>query len=501
MSSDQTSQTETTAAPAPTSRGQRPTSEAFRRFIADQWAPRPAPTTEARDVASFTVPRRAAVSDAFPGKRLVFPAGPLKQRNNDCDYRFRPHSAFAHLTGLGQDEEPDAVLVFEPTDSGHDAVLFFRPLADRDTTEFYGNAQYGELWVGVRPSLEDFRNQLGLECRHVDELTDALTKNVTDGGVDVMVVREADLRITALLDEARGGASDTVEAADADLARFASELRLVKDSYEVEQMRLAVAATVTGFERIVEHLPQAVAHVRGERVVESAFSSVARIEGNGLGYDVIAASGNHACTLHWTRNDGPVRDGEMILVDAGVEVDSLYTADITRTIPVNGSYSPQQRQVYQAVLDAADAAFSVVKPGVTFRSVHEAAMQVIAERLVEWGFLSCTVAETLDEATGGYHRRWMVHGTSHHLGIDVHDCAQARREMYVDAELREGMIFTIEPGLYFKADDLSVPEEFRGIGVRIEDNVLVTADGYENLSSALPRDPDGVEVWMRGLRK
>src|SRR5690606_8921959 len=196
---------------------------------------------------------------------------------------------------------------------------------------------------------------------------------------------------------------------------------------------------------------------------------------------------------------GVVREGDLVLLDAGVEVDSLYTADVTRTLPVSGRFTEVQRRVYQAVLDAADAAFAAARPGARFRDVHAAAMEVIAARLEEWGLLPCTAAESL-APEGQYHRRWMVHGTSHHLGLDVHDCAHARREMYVDGVIEPGMVFTVEPGLYFKSDDLTVPEEYRGIGVRIEDDVLVTADGNENLSAALPRRPEDVEAWMARLR-
>jgi Xaa-Pro aminopeptidase len=181
-------------------------------------------------------------------------------------------------------------------------------------------------------------------------------------------------------------------------------------------------------------------------------------------------------------------------------VDSLYTADITRTLPASGTFSPAQAKVYQAVLDAADAAFAVAHPGTRFRDVHRAAMQVIAERLHAWGLLPEGVdVEAALDREGQFHRRWMVHGTSHHLGLDVHDCAQARRELYLDAELRPGMVFTIEPGLYFTADDRVAPQELRGIGVRIEDDVLVTQDGCENLSAALPRTIAGIESWMAGL--
>ena len=484
---------------------QRPSSPAFRRFIGSGWGPRPEGLPPRLESAAHAAGRRSAVSAGLPGERLVVPAGVLRVRSNDTDYRFRPHSAFAHLTGLGTDREPDAVLVLEPgPDGGHDAQLYFRPRAEQDSEEFYANPRYGELWVGVRPSLAEVAAETGLDCRPIEELGDALTKDVgRDGGaVQVRVVRGADPSVDALVDAARSAAGTDAEAAekaDAELARVLSELRLVKDEWEIGQLRLAVEITARGFADIVRALPSAVGAARGERVVETAFESRARREGNAVGYDTIAAAGAHACTLHWIRNDGEVGQADLVLVDAGVEVDSLYTADVTRTLPVSGSFSQPQLRVYRAVLDAADAAFAAAKPGVRFRDVHAAAMQVIAERLHGWGLLPGTVEESLDRE-GQFHRRWMVHGTSHHLGLDVHDCAQARREMYLDAELVPGMVFTIEPGLYFRPDDLLAPEELRGIGVRIEDNVVVVEDGVENLSAMLPREPAEVESWMASLR-
>ena len=476
-------------------RSQRPNSQAFRDFMASDWAHRTPPQVTRDAVADHTAQRRAKVSASFPGERLVIPAGGLKVRSNDTDYRFRPHSAFAHLTGLGSDEEPDAVLVLHPEDGGgHEAVLYFRPLAGRDTEEFYADARYGEFWVGARPTLEEIETRTGLRCAHIDELPDALAKDA--GQIRLRVVPEADEAISAVVNKHREGAA---AEADAQLAEALSELRLVKDDWEIGQLREAVAATIAGFGDIVRELERATGHPRGERVIEGAFGARAREEGNGIGYDTIAAAGNHATTLHWIRNDGTVRPGELVLVDAGVEVDSLYTADVTRTIPVDGTFTEVQRRIYTAVLDAADAAFAFARPGVKFRDVHTTALRVLAERLQEWGLLPVSVAEAISPE-GQQHRRWMPHGTSHHLGLDVHDCAQARREMYLDAELAPGMVFTIEPGLYFKADDLAVPAEYRGIGVRIEDDVLVTETGVENLSAALPRRPEDVEAWMASLR-
>ncbi len=493
-----------------------PRSAAFRAFIARDWAARPDRLPPPLPAAAYAARRRDALAARFPGQRLVLPAGPLTRRSNDTDYRFRAHSAFAHLTGLGGEREPDAVLVLEPRRPGssapeheapgptHDAILYFRPRAERDAEEFYADARYGELWVGVRQSLEEIEAETGIESRHLDELLDALAKDLGPAGEGTVlrVIRDADAGLTARLDRVREKASQAEGSADADaeLDRAASELRLVKDGFEVEQMRLAVAATVRGFADIVRALPEASDGERGERVVEGVFALRARREGNGVGYETIAASGPHACTLHWIRNDGPVRPGDLILVDAGVEVDSLYTADVTRTLPVSGRFSRAQRRVYEAVLEAADAAFEVARPGRRFRELNDVAQAVIARRLAEWGLLPGSAEESIDP-DGQFHRRWIVHGVSHHLGIDVHDCARARREMYLDGVLEPGMVFTIEPGLYFREEDLLAPAELRGIGVRIEDDVLVTADGCENLSAALPRTPDELEAWMRELRR
>ena len=486
------------------SRSQRPSSAAFREFISSGWD-ETVPDAERRESADYTPERRDALVRRLPGTRLVLPAGVLKVRANDTDYPFRPDSAFAYYSGLGTDEEPDSVLVVEP--SAEDptvsvATYFFRPRAGFDTAEFYADSRYGEMWVGRRPTVAEAAQRIGIEVRHIDELRDHLAKDV-GAQLSLTVMPEVDASIEAMVQEIRaqnglpGG--DEAAAESAALEEAASEARLVKDDYEVRQMRLAVEATLRGFEDVIRNLPAAVGHPRGERVIEGVFAATARADGNGVGYDTIAAAGDHACTLHWTRNDGSVRGDELVLVDAGVEIDSLYTADVTRTLPVSGTFSPVQRKVYEAVLEAADAAFAVARPGLAFRDLHTAAMKVLAARLEEWGLLPGTAAESL-APEGQWHRRWMPHGTSHHLGLDVHDCAQARREMYLDAELVPGMVFTIEPGLYFKENDLLVPEELRGIGVRIEDDVLVTETGVENLSAAAPRRAEDVEAWIAGLR-
>lgn len=464
-----------------------PYSEKFKKFIVSGWEPYSDELPTELASAPWAAKRREAIVEQNPGATLVFPAGPLKVRANDTDYRFRPHTAFAYYTGLGEDREPDAVLVVSESES----VLFFRPRAPRTDREFYADARYGEMWVGQRDSLEEMASLTGLECRDVRSLEEYLA-----GRDNLRVVRESDPAVTELVDRVRGGAE---EKADEELHRLASSQRFVKDQYEIDEMGRAVAATKVGFDAVIRELPNAVANGRGERWVEGIFALHARHLGNAVGYDTIAAGADHANTLHWIVNDGDLADGDLLLLDAGVEVNSLYTADITRTLPVGGTFTPEQRRVYDAVLRAQQAGIDACVAGRPWKEVHAASIRVVAEFCEELGILPVSVNESVSEE-GGQHRRWMVHGTSHHLGLDVHDCAHASREDYREGTLQPGMIITVEPGIYFKSTDLLVPEEYRGIGVRIEDDVLITEDGPVVLSDAFPRTADDVEAWIARLQ-
>ncbi|GAB2687964.1 aminopeptidase P family protein [Kitasatospora kifunensis] len=445
--------------------------------------------TELRDLAPiaqapYAAARRAALSAAFPGQRLVIPAGNLRTRANDTEYSFRAASEYVHLTG---DQTQDAVLVLEPrAEGGHDQALYLLPRSNRENGEFWLDGQ-GELWVGRRYSLAEGEQLLGLPTRDVRNAAEELA--AADASVPTRIVRGYDAGLEA--------AVTSTEDGDDELKVFLSGLRLVKDAWEIDQLRAACAATVNGFTDVVRELSQAVA--TSERWIEGTFWRRARVEGNDVGYGSIAAAGPHATTLHWVRNDGEVRPGELLLLDAGVETTTLYTADVTRTLPINGTFNPLQRKIYDAVYAAQEAGIAAVKPGGRFRDFHDAAQRVLAEHLLAWGLLDATLYDVEKVLELGLQRRWTLHGTGHMLGLDVHDCAHARREAYVDAVLEPGMCLTVEPGLYFQQDDVTVPEEYRGIGVRIEDDILVTADGNENLSAGLPRTADAVEAWMAEL--
>ncbi len=460
-------------------------SDRFAEFMRSGWSPSDYEGLQPLEVVTYAYARRQVLSAAFPGVRLVLPAGGEKVRSNDTNYQFRPHSAFAYYSGVqGADSTADAVLVMEPTVDGHLSYLYIRPRSTRDTDAFYRDYKYGELWVGRRYTLSEAQARYQIDTRLVDDLEALLKDNK-----ETLIIREVDSTIDSLVKD---------NERDKDFLTFTSEQRLTKDEYELVEMQKAVDATGLGFNDVISAIPAAVATPRGERVLEAAFYGRARVLGNDLGYNTIVGGGAHACVLHWVRNDGDVRLGDLVLVDAGIEVDSFYTADITRTLPVSGKFTPAQRSLYMLVYEAQLAGFAAIKPGVKFSEINAACQKVLAEGLEAMGVLTVTAAESLEPELG-LHRRWTLHGVSHHLGIDVHDCAHARKEQYLDKELEVGMVLTVEPGLYIQPHDELFTPEYRGIGIRIEDDIVVTETGYRNLSEDIPRHPDDIEKWMKAL--
>ncbi len=460
-------------------------SDQFAEFMRSGWAPSDYEGLEPLEVVTYAFARRQVLSAAFPGIRLVLPAGGYKVRANDTDYQYRPHSAFAYYSGVqGADATADAVLVMEPTEGGHLTYLYIHPRSTRDTDAFYRDAKYGELWVGRRFTLDEAKARYQIDTRLVNDLEDFLKD-----GKETLIIRGED----PLVD----GAVKKNKRED-DFKVFTSEQRLVKDEYEIREMQKAVDASALGFNDVISVMPAAVATPRGERVLEAAFYGRARVLGNDLGYNTIVGAGAHACVLHWIRNDGDVRAGQLVLVDAGVEVESFYTADITRTLPVSGKFTPAQRALYMLVYESQLAGLAAIKPGVKFSEINNACQEVLAKGLADMGVLTVSAEESMKPEVG-LHRRWTLHGVSHHLGIDVHDCAHARKENYLDKELEVGMVLTVEPGLYIQPDDELFAPEYRGIGIRIEDDIVVTEDGCRNLSEDIPRHPDEIEKWMKSI--
>lgn len=426
--------------------------------------------------AEAAAAHRARVGALFPGRAVVVAAGSAPVRSNDTRYDFRPDSNFAWLTGCAAE---DAVLVLRPSGAGHDATLYLPAPARPGEPGFFSDAAHGELWVGGAPGPGDWADALRLEVRPSGELETALT------GL-------ADPLITGPL--GTGPLTADRHKPSAELERTLAESRMIKDDWEIARLREAVDHTVSGFAAVVREFPTAL-EGPGERWLQGTFERHARTYGNGPGYATIVGSGAHAPTLHWVRCDGPVRPDDVVLLDMGVETRDLYTADVTRTFPASGRFSAAQTQVHDLVEKAHRAALAQVRPGARFTDFHHAAMEVIARGLHDWGLLPVSVDKALSDR-GQHHRRWLVCGIGHHLGLDVHDCAQSSYEAYQGAEMAPGMVLTVEPGLYFHAHDLKVPPELRGIGIRIEDDILVTPDGSEVLSAELPLDAAGLERWM-----
>ncbi|GAB6903474.1 aminopeptidase P family protein [Kineosporia succinea] len=432
-------------------------STGFQSWISQGWEDRPVPAPVNAAAAQAAADHRDRLSAALPGRTLVLASGAARNRNGDADYAFRADSDFVWATSC---QAEGSVLVMTPHGTGHDATLYLPPPARPGEKDFYASAAHGELWVGPSAGLAEWAAALGVRVRPVSEF-------VAPDGVD-----------------------------EAETAEVASDLRMIKDDWEIAQLREAIDATVGGFAAVAGELPRVLAENLGERWLQGTFDRHARTFGNGPGYATIVGSGPHAPILHWVRCDGPVLPGETLLLDMGVEADSLYTADVTRTIPASGEFTGIQRAVHDLVEASHRAGMAQVRPGAQYSDFHFASMEIIARGLHDWGLLPVSVDEALSPQ-GQQHRRYLACGVGHHLGLDVHDCGMSVYDKYHGAPLQAGMVLTVEPGLYFHAHDETLPPELRGIGVRIEDDLLVTPGGHEVLSGALPIDAAGLEKWTR----
>lgn len=462
--------------------------EALTDFMLKDWAaPSGAPIQPLPHAAAFAA-RRRALSRRFPGEAIVVPTGHEKVRANDTNYPFRPGSDFYYLTG---NLEPDCVLVMVPKPrGGHRDILFVEPNPGRSDPTFFTDRVKGELWVGPRLGVEQSRARFGVhECRGLPVLPETLASIAGKH----RLLRDMSASVDRALHQSLHPKAQ--RRADRELASFLSEMRLIKEPLEIGELQRAVRSTRRAFDDVILRLRTA----KSEREVEGVFNLRARVEGNDVGYGTIAASGQHACVLHWTRNDGRLSKKDLLLLDAGVEQTSLYTADVTRTLPISGRFSKAQREVYELVLRAQKAALAAVRPGNDFMDPNRAAMEILAHGLEAMGILPDAEHALRDDQQ--LYKRYTLHNVSHMLGIDVHDCAQARQETYRYGKLRPGMVLTVEPGLYFQIDDQTVPKRYRGIGVRIEDDVLVTPRGMKNLTAGFPTEAADVEAWMAKIWK
>lgn len=407
-----------------------------------------------------------------------------KVRNHDSHYRFRPDSDFWYLTGFA---EPEAALVLLPDgpDSRPRSVLFLRE-KDRER----------EIWDGLRLGVEAAPERLGVdEARPITRLWEDLPELLASRERIVYRTGQCEDRdrrlletLTRLRARARGGVLPPVELLDT--APLLHEQRLFKTPEELTLMRRA--AEITG--QAHEAAMLAAAPGGNEREIDGLLDyTFRRLGGTGAAYSNIVAGGPNACILHYHENDQPLRDGDLLLIDAGAEYE-YYAADVTRTFPVNGTFNPEQRAIYQVVLDAQLAALEAVRPGRPFDAYHQAALETIVDGLLGLGLLKGERAAILSD---GSYRRFFMHRTGHWLGLDVHDCGAYVRDGH-PRELAPGMVLTVEPGIYVSPDDDTVEPRWRGIGVRIEDDVLVTVDGHEVLTAGIPKTVEGVEAACRG---
>lgn len=425
--------------------------------------------------------RRARVLDDLGTSALVVPAGPSRFKNGDTEYRFRPDSEFLWLTGWG---EPEALLVLRGHAADDRCVLFVPPRVPE-----------AELWTGTRLGVEGACAELGADAAFpIDEMESRLP-DLLDGAehVYVRLGREPalDRIVVATLGSARARAQRTggrpVGVLDPGL--LLDEHRLVKDDDELALIRTAAALSVQAFRAAI---PRVAAGV-GEWEIQAALEGTFLAGGAwGPAFGTIVAGGAHACTLHYTRNDARLPEDGWVLIDAGAEV-AGYGGDITRSLPVTGRGTPAQRDLHDVVRAARDAALAVARPGATIDDVERAVRDRLETGLVELGLASRADAEQRRARLG----RLFPHKSGHWLGLDVHDVGLYRVHGAART-LDTGMVFTVEPGLYVPADDDQAPPELRGVGIRLEDDVLITAEGCENLTAALPMDVDGLIALREG---
>ena len=413
---------------------------------------------------------------------LLLPAAPEVIRNRDVHHPYRQSSDLTWLTGF---PEPDAVAVLAPKRKDGAFVLFCRP---RDPER--------EIWDGYRYGVEGAVEHVGAdEAFPISELDERLPEILSNRrrvvyplGIDDGFDRRVIDWLRAVRRLARKGISAPTELVSSD--QYLHERRLIKSKSELKLMRRAAAISAAAHQRLM----QTAAPGCPEQRLEATFLAACAEQGARFqAYPPIVGSGAHACVLHYVENAGVLSDGDLVLVDAGCELDG-YASDITRTFPANGHFSAIQRRLYELVLAAQLAAIAKVRPGNHWNQPHKAALRVLTQGLVELGLIQPEGADLKQLIKDERYKPFYMHKTGHWLGMDVHDVGQYKH----DGRWRRfepGMVLTVEPGLYI-APDAEAPAEYRGIGIRIEDDVLVTEGEPEVLSAGVPKDPEAIEALM-----
>ncbi|NDD62570.1 MAG: M24 family metallopeptidase [Acidobacteria bacterium] len=417
------------------------------------------------------------------GSVAVIPGGREVRRNGDTDFEFRQDSDFYFLTGIN---EPDCVAVIAPSHPRHRYVLFVRPRRREE-----------EIWTGLRAGVEGAVHDFGADAAYdIARLDDLLPRYLE--GAETLCYRfglhdHFDQRIIATIRQLREMVRSGVYGPGTivDPSLILHEMRLRKTDSELASLRRAASISATGHVAAMEACRPGMYEYELEAIVEYAFR---RQGATCPAYPSIVGAGFNSTILHYNTNQEQIRDGDLVLIDAGAEYNG-FAGDITRTFPANGRFTPAQQAVYEAVLHANEEVIRLVRPGVSFMALHELAVRVLATSLVDLGLLAGSPDEVIERGT---YRKFFMHRTGHWLGMDVHDVGRYRtRDDW--RTLEPGMVFTVEPGLYIAAGTDGVAEEFFNIGVRIEDDVVVTPTGAEVLTSEVPKAVAGIEKLMKGL--
>ena len=415
-----------------------------------------------------------------PQSVAVIPSAREVRRNADTDYEFRQDSDFYFLTGLS---EPDCVAVVAPSHPTHQYILFVRPRKREE-----------EIWTGIRAGVEgavrDFGADAAYEINQIGEILPRYLEEAETLYYRFGLHEKFDGQVIAMLRHLRELVRSGVYGPSTivDPSFILHEMRLRKNEEELGHLRRAAQISAAGHVEAMRQCRPGMHEYELEAMVEYVFR---KSGASGPGYPSIVGAGFNTTILHYNTNQEPIRDGDLVLIDAGAEYNG-FCGDITRTFPANGKFTKAQRAVYDAVLQANEEVIKMVKPGVSFMALHERAVEVIAQSLVDLGLLAGDRREVIEKET---YRKFFMHRTGHWLGMDVHDVGRYKtRDNW--RTLEPGMVFTVEPGIYIAAGTENVPEEYFNVGVRIEDDIVVTENGYEVLTSDVPKDAREIEALM-----
>ncbi len=432
--------------------------------------------------------REAFIKKMGPGGVAIFASNPPARWNHDTEYIYRPDPNFYYLTGF---EEPESICVIAPEHPKHQYVLFVRP-----------KNKQAEIWNGKRVGVKDAQKHYGADKAYpIEKFDEKIGEYLQDAerlyytlGSNEDIDTEILARFTrAVKSKVRGGKGiDTL----VDPSPILSEMRLIKNETELERMRLATEITVAGHVAAMQAVRPGLYEYQLESLVESTF----RMNGaGGAAFPTIVASGGNATTLHYTTNNCEIEDGKLVLLDAGAEY-NRYCGDVTRTFPANGTFTEAQRDIYQTVLDAHYAIIDGIRPGVSIDEPHQKSIELLTEGMLRLGLLKTKKKKIEKLIEDGAYRKFYMYRIGHMIGLDVHDVNCVREANGDYKTFQPGMIITIEPGLYVAEGTKGVPPEYLGIGVRIEDDILVTESGNENLTSGVPKEIDEVEALIRGAK-